>query len=318
MRLPNVFTAMADVMMGFCFYRSPPPIAAPFSPAWHGRIDLLVLLLASSCCLYLAGMVLNDVFDLEVDRIERPRRPLPSGRVTLTAAKQLGWALSIAGVLFGSFAMRANSATAKEMTWGDFLVGHGRPIIVAVAILILIVGYNRWLKRTSFGPITMGGCRFLNVLLGMSASGSPWTTANYAVAAGVGVYVVGLTAFAKREAAASNRRDLTIAFLAMLAGVGLLWWFPNLLSQWAKVVGFNFLYWTFVWIVVAAHISWRFIHAIIWPGTSQVQAAVKSGIMSIIVLDSLAAFAVGGFYPSLTIALLLVPAIFLGRWVYST
>jgi len=65
MRLPNVFTAVAGAAMGFLFVCE--PITA--TDAW-----LLVFLLASSSLLYLAGVVLNDVFDMELDAHQRPDR----------------------------------------------------------------------------------------------------------------------------------------------------------------------------------------------------------------------------------------------------
>ena len=42
--------------------------------------------------LYAAGMALNDLFDLEIDRAERPARPLPSGRVSPAFAAWIGGA----------------------------------------------------------------------------------------------------------------------------------------------------------------------------------------------------------------------------------
>src|SRR5688572_1337303 len=87
LRLPNVFTAVADVMMGYL--------------VTHGQFrhdGVLPLLVASSCGLYLAGMVLNDVFDRERDARERPERPIPSGRVSVSSAALLGALLLAAGV----------------------------------------------------------------------------------------------------------------------------------------------------------------------------------------------------------------------------
>jgi len=75
-RLPNVFTAMADVAMGFLFVRQ------SLEP-----ISMFACLLVASSLLYTAGMVLNDVFDYEVDRQERPQRPLPSGQIGLRWAR---------------------------------------------------------------------------------------------------------------------------------------------------------------------------------------------------------------------------------------
>ena len=62
---------------------------------------LLAVLLASSSFLYMAGVVLNDFFDLELDLRERPDRPLPSGRISPRAALRLGLALMFSGALLG-------------------------------------------------------------------------------------------------------------------------------------------------------------------------------------------------------------------------
>ena len=40
-------------------------------------------------------MVLNDAFDIDLDREEQPYRPLPSGRISLAAARWLGWNLLV-------------------------------------------------------------------------------------------------------------------------------------------------------------------------------------------------------------------------------
>lgn len=34
-----------------------------------------------------SGMVINDIYDLEIDKINRPERPIPSGRITIKQAK---------------------------------------------------------------------------------------------------------------------------------------------------------------------------------------------------------------------------------------
>src|SRR5438067_2386375 len=78
-RLPNVFTAMADITL-----------AALATAALRERWPVFVLLLLASSCLYCGGMVWNDVFDVEQDRRERPFRPLPSGRVSRGAAMRFG------------------------------------------------------------------------------------------------------------------------------------------------------------------------------------------------------------------------------------
>src|SRR2546423_324402 len=88
-RAPAVFTALADVLLGFFFAYRPSLFSEamlPWTPPW----DLLAMLLGASLCLYMAGMVLNDFFDAQVDARQRPRRPIPSGRVRRGTAGWLG------------------------------------------------------------------------------------------------------------------------------------------------------------------------------------------------------------------------------------
>ena len=78
-RLPNVVTAAADSLAGWLLVTG--SLSAP------GR---WLPLLAASMLLYASGTILNDVFDFEIDRVERPGRPLPSGRVSRRIAAWLG------------------------------------------------------------------------------------------------------------------------------------------------------------------------------------------------------------------------------------
>jgi len=295
MRLPNVFTAMADVAMGFLFTHESlwPP-------------GTFVLLLVASSALYSAGMVINDVFDVEQDRRQRPDRPIPSGRIQLQQAIPLGFLFIVVGEASCAFAALATR---------DWL-----PLILAPILAIVILRYNSRWKRTPLGPVAMGGCRFLNVLLGMSVSPQPLGAANYLVAAGIGVYIVGLTWFARREATTSPRNHLLGGFITMLAGLALLWLFPKFSSapSLADIWNLHPQYWALLWLALAALIGWRFVRAITNPQPALVQAAVKTGILSIIVLDAAVVLGVRGCVPALGVLALLIPAILLGRWVYST
>src|SRR5262245_17808973 len=97
LRLPNVFTAWSDVLMGFLVAQG----AFPTTPA---GIASILLLLAATTGLYLGGMVLNDWFDYEEDKKARAFRPLPSGKFTLRFAATLGYGLLFFGVLFAAIA----------------------------------------------------------------------------------------------------------------------------------------------------------------------------------------------------------------------
>jgi hypothetical protein len=54
------------------------------------------------------------------------------------------------------------------------------------------------------------------------------------------------------------------------------------------------------------------------PVPPKVQAAVKLSILSLIWLDATMAIALSGPAAGVAIAALLIPALLLGRWVYST
>ncbi len=176
--------------------------------------------MAASSLLYLAGMVLNDVFDLEIDRRERPERPLPSGRISLAAARRIGWTLLPAGTLLGIAAISIG-------TGGGFFAGrHLGSAAVAPLLAACILSYDAWLKRTPVGPLAMGGCRTLNVVLGMSALGVQLPADGWLAAGAIGVYVTGLTWFARTESDRSSRPQLTFAAAVMAAGIAMLGWLP--------------------------------------------------------------------------------------------
>jgi 4-hydroxybenzoate polyprenyltransferase len=294
MRLPNVFTAIADVAMGYLFVRGPDIEAIP-----------LALLIATSAALYTAGMVLNDLFDYRVDAVERPFRPLPSGQISLAAAKNLGFGLLIVGLMIG---------------WVfEAVVVNSQTHLIAMLLVIAIVGYDIALKKTILGPLAMGACRFLNVLLGMSAVPRPglfdiFSTGELLAAAGIGVYIVGVTWFARSEAETSPRVSLMAAMGIMTGGVIVLAasavYVPKLTIE-------LHIYWLLL-ALLSFSVLRRCAAAALDPRPEKVQAAVKHSILSLIWLDAATAIAVAGPLPGLAIAALLIPALILGRWVYST
>ena len=80
---------MADVAMGFLYVQLSTDEQA-WEMAWRDA-PTLILLVAASTLLYAGGVALNDVYDVDIDRQERPERPIPSGRISLAAARRLGW-----------------------------------------------------------------------------------------------------------------------------------------------------------------------------------------------------------------------------------
>lgn len=299
LRLPNVFTAAADVAMGFLFTHAD---ARPWPQ--------FAALLAASSCLYLAGMVLNDYFDRDLDAVERPGRPIPSGRISLGFARGLGCGLLLSGLIAGGLA--------------SLLTHRWRSVLVAAALAVAVVLYDGVLKRTALGPLGMGACRVLNVLLGMSAGDGPWQLIHWVVAAGVGLYIAGVTWFARSEAGESHRLALALALLVILSGLGLLACYPQSATpdlpelswpRYALRAGGN---WRLFWGVMAVLIGWRALRAIIDPLPGNVQAAVKHCLISLILLDAAVCLGVRGPVCGMAIVLLVLPTMALGRWSYST
>ncbi|MBX7072362.1 MAG: UbiA family prenyltransferase [Pirellulales bacterium] len=295
-RLPNVFTAMADILMGYLFTHQ--MVADPAGS--------LALLLGASAALYMAGMVLNDLFDFEIDARERPHRPLPSGRIHASTARAIGIGLVVFGVVMGWL------AGWLGLSW--------RPGLVATALAALVVIYDASLRVTPLAPLGMAGCRALNVLLGMSLAPGDWHAAHYVIAAGVGVYILGVTWFSRGEAEVSRRLQLSMALAVLLSGIALLASYPLFVDEFLPAVSQPVYLdrWRLLMLLLGGLIAWRCVRAIITPAPLYVQAAVKNCILSLIVLDAAVCFTVRGAAGALPILVLLIPALFLGRWVYST
>lgn len=305
MRVSNVFTAVADVGMGFLFGHATLESWGP-----------LLLLVAASALLYSAGMVLNDVFDVDLDRRQRPERPIPAGRVSLPTARMLGFGLLLAGLVCGWAAGLTAGAAAPAWRSG----------VVATGLAACILAYDGAVKRTPLGPLTMGLCRLLNVLLGMSvaaafdASGSilGYGPQHLAAAAGIGVYVTGVTWLARSEAGRSRRGQLVLATAVMAAGIVLLGFVHRLLLKYDPApLALDEPMWWMLLAMLAVTIIRRCGMAIAGPGPQRVQEAVRHGIWSLIMLDAAVVLLLRDMY-ALGIIALLIPTAILGKWVAST
>ena len=137
-------------------------------------------LIAGSTLLFLAGMFLNDAFDVQFDREHRPERPIPSGDITAKAV----WALGIVQLLIGLGCLVYVNTLATLCALG-----------LAGSILI----YDWLHKRTAWSPLIMGLCRLLLYLLaGATATGSLGLTVVLSALA-LWSYIVGLSNIARRE-----------------------------------------------------------------------------------------------------------------------
>jgi len=138
-RAPAALTVPGDTLAG----------AAAAGLRLRGRRLLLPL---ASTCLYWAGMALNDYADRRLDAVERPERPVPSGRVRPAEALAVATGLTGAGVALAA-------------------AGGGRPALrVALPLAAAVWAYDLALKRSPLGPVAMAACRGLDVLLGAAGA----------------------------------------------------------------------------------------------------------------------------------------------------
>jgi 4-hydroxybenzoate polyprenyltransferase len=299
LRLPAVFTVIADVTMAVLVSRG------SLQPG-----HLFAILVASSSCLYLAGIVLNDVFDAEIDTRERPERPIPSGRIARASAAKLGW------VLLGCGICLAWTAGFLARSWWPGGIGS----LLAGCILL----YDGVLKTTAAAPLVMGACRFLNVLFGMSLAASSrwplvdsWKATEMAIALGIGTYITGLTWFARGEARPGSRQQLLMGTLVMLFGLVALEVSGRMELRPASYFTES-NNWPVLWLALAVVILGRCLWAAWRLETQSIQIAVRNSIRALIVIDAAIVLGFLGAGWAWVIVALLVPMLLLERWASTT
>ncbi|MEU1183305.1 SCO3242 family prenyltransferase [Streptomyces sp. NPDC005820] len=170
-RLPAALSVPGDVLAG--------------AVASTGRVrPRTAATMASSVALYWAGMALNDYADATVDAVERPERPLPSGRVARRTALATACGLTAAGLGLAA------------------LAGGRAALGVAVPLTGLVWAYDLRLKSTAAGPAAMAGARALNVLAGAEPGRR---TAALPAALLVGGHTYTVTALSRHEVTGAPR-----------------------------------------------------------------------------------------------------------------
>ncbi|MEG3616795.1 SCO3242 family prenyltransferase [Isoptericola haloaureus] len=165
-RAPAALTVLGDTLAGMA---AAPPATRR---ARHG------LLPVASACLYLGGMALNDYGDRDLDALERPERPIPSGRVTPGQALAVGTGLVATGVV------AAGVASGR------------RGLGVALPLAACVLTYDLAAKDRPAGAVVMAACRGLDVLLG--ATPTSWRAAAPTAAVFV-THTLAVTALSRGE-----------------------------------------------------------------------------------------------------------------------
>jgi len=275
MRPANIVTAFADILAGFAVAGG--VIIFTGEAALFSHEGLWWLLL-STFGLYGGGVVFNDVFDAELDAVERPERAIPSGRVTKFQASLLGTLLHLIGVI---------TAFQVNQTAG----------FIAITIAMLTIIYDSKAKHSVvFGPLFMGLCRGGNLLLGVSIVPGilfqSWFLAFIPI-----VYIASITLISRGEVSGGNKMHGYIA-VGMLTTVMIALLIFAVIPEYRLLTALPFLL-LFAWMVFPAYLN-----AAINPEALTIKNAVKRGVLSLIFLNSVIAAGFSGLILGLIVALL--------------
>lgn len=261
-RPANILTAWADILVGYAAAGS---AAAILEEVIAGHVHFTTViplgwLLLSTSGLYGGGIVFNDVFDAELDQVERPERPIPTGRASVLGATLLGTVLLGLGIF---------AAAQVSLLSG----------LLATAIAIAALIYDSLGKHQGWlGPLNMGLCRGGNLLLGVSAISSMvldrWFLAIIPI-----LYIAAVTAISQGEVDGGKQQTGIFAIaLVLMVIVGILG--LEQLPDYTALTALPFAG-LFATLVLPA-----FTKATQDPSPLTIQKAVKSGVLSLIVLDA--------------------------------
>lgn len=266
-RPANLVTALTDIFAGMAIAQFTFSDANP------------ALLLAATLGLYGGGVVLNDVFDAKLDAVERPERPIPSGKVPLKSAAMIGIGLLFLGIL---------AATVFSLQSG----------MIAVVVALLTVLYNRFAKHhVFFGPLTMGLCRGGNLILGMSVLPESYQKWGWITVLPI-AYIGAITLISQDEVHGGKKRTLYIAAFLYLVVLAAQLTIAQNQGNILLTLPFVLLH---TWLI--GRPLWNAIQNPIGP---LIGKAVKAGVISLIVMNASWCVAFG-LWPLAILVLALLP-----------
>jgi 4-hydroxybenzoate polyprenyltransferase len=283
MRPANLPTAAADILAGIAIILYLQNVEALSFLNLQGR-NVFVLVF-SSVALYAGGVVFNDVFDAELDALERPERAIPSGRVLKRNA-----------IVFGTILMFIGVALAFNCT---LLSG-----LISVVLTIAILTYDGYFKQFGFaGPLNMGICRGLNLLLGMSILGSltHWYISLVPV-----VYIFAITLISRGEVHGDNKKHIVwagILYAIVIFSIALIVMQQkdNLLVLLPFLLLFGFLIYS------------PLIKAYKENSPKNIKKAVMGGVLSLVIMNACWVAGFSNWYLALAVLLLLPLSMLLSK-----
>ena len=287
-RLPNLFTLPSNILLGFI-------LVSAFTLTITSAIQALVLVTISTL-LYCVGLVLNDLFDYEIDKEERPNRPLASGKISRKIA-------TIIAIIFTAIALIL-SLLVSVTTFS-----------ISLLLLVIIFGYDKYLKNTNVGPFTIAAARVTNVILGTSANignidNFPQNIQLLFVLI-ITLGYVSLIGFLSRyevQGFSENIRSYLIPVI--ITGI-----VSSILVF--NLIGF-FKFESLLILALFSVIMVKAIYNIHKKDSTDIQQTIQLMILSIIVLDSVFLTGIAGLRVGLPILILLAPLIILAMKMYMT
>jgi 4-hydroxybenzoate polyprenyltransferase len=284
-RIPNIFTTISNILLGYIF----------FTTLEHFDYFEIFKLISISIFLYIGGMILNDYFDIKIDKKERPWRPLPSNQISKKNALIITFISFLYSLTF------------------SFIIGW-YTFIITSTMVTLIFSYNRFLKNTIFGPINMGIIRSLNVLLGASQSmfliGDIIDTRFFIPLFSEFLYVSAITILSQNET-----KDF---FRSLLNNLPFIIIYVLIFYISIFIIMGTFSYDSLIPLIIFACFI-IYTHINLFKKIATTQKSVSRLITMIVILDSIFITDALGVYYSLILALILItPIIFLSRKVYMS
>jgi len=271
-RIPGIFTVFSNILIGyfFSFSQNPEPLHLPF-------------LFVTTGMLFSAGMIFNDFFDFDIDKKERPNRPISSGKISKQKALFLGIIFLIIANIFALF------------------VGT-HSLLLSVLMTIIIIFYNYKLKFFPFlGIFSLSVIRFLNVLLGFSIISFSYDIIQFTIP--IAIFVGGISILAKKEIGFSTlfsqKLNKILNFVTILYVSSLI----------VKNSQFESLIFLFLFSLLSLNP---------FNNKHKIQKQVTFQLLSIILLDAALVSIFSSFYNAVLVSLLIIPAYLITRKLYLT
>ena len=287
-RFPNLFTIPSNIIVGFSQL-----VLFP-----EAGMENLLLLTITSILLYVVGIIINDYRDLEIDRKERPDRPLPAGKISPRSALAFVFVAAISAIFLAT------------------LVGIPS-VLLAVILLITIIAYDCWLKNNFLGYFAIALARVINVVLGYSAgitlliSNQNEITRLSVILISTFLYVTAISYISRKEVESSPKKSnfqISTVLLSLIPAI-LTFFTLSGVFKWDLFLSLIIFIGMLIKSLVGKYGS---------PNPEVAKKIVRNLVLSIIILDSTFLSGTLGFAYGLSLLVLLIPAVILSRRFYVT